>query len=151
MKWSLIELRKSEFPIYFESKLNLNENIKKVNDDVLNCDDILIKGTLNKLKDNEYLVNLNIQTKLILRCQVSLEPIDYNLNLNIEEAYGNKEDDYQFENEILDLTNLIEDSIIFNIPMKIVKKGYEDKYSSNKEEVKKESPFAVLKDYFKEK
>lgn len=155
MKWNLSTLLKSEFPLNFSFVKDLSTELLQRSNDIISSKDVNVTGGIQKLGESKYLVLLNIKTELELRCHVSLESLEYNINVDGSEIYSNilsDEDEVTLINhDGINITDLVIDLIILNIPMKIVKKGYENLYSKEKEEEIKESPFSVLKDYFKDK
>ena len=90
------------------------ENIKKAG--ILNMDEVNIKGKITENLD-EYLLKLNINGKMILPCNLTLEPVDYLFNIEIEE---NLNEIATNSKKTIDILPIIWENILMEIPMKIV-------------------------------
>ena len=90
------------------------ENLKKAG--ILNMDEVNIKGKITENLD-EYLLKLNINGKMILPCNLTLEPVDYPFNIEIEE---NLNEIAKNSKKTIDILPIIWENILMEIPMKIV-------------------------------
>lgn len=90
------------------------ENLKKAG--ILNMDEVNIKGKITENLD-EYLLKLNINGKMILPCNLTLEPVDYPFNIEIEE---NLNEIATNSKKTIDILPIIWENILMEIPMKIV-------------------------------
>ena len=90
------------------------ENLKKAG--ILNMDEVNIKGKITENLD-EYLLKLNINGKMILPCNLTLEPVDYLFNIEIEE---NLNEIAKNSKKTIDILPIIWENILMEIPMKIV-------------------------------
>ena len=90
------------------------EDLKKAG--ILNIDEINIKGKITENLD-EYLLKLNINGKMVLPCNLTLEPVDYPFNIEIEE---NLNEITKNSKKTIDILPIIWENILMEIPMKIV-------------------------------
>ena len=90
------------------------ENLKKAG--ILNMDEVNIKGKITENLD-EYLLKLNINGKMILPCNLTLEPVDYPFNIEIEE---NLNEIAKNSKKTIDILPIIWENILMEIPMKVV-------------------------------
>ena len=90
------------------------ENLKKAG--ILNMDEVNIKGKITENLD-EYLLKLNINGKMILPCNLTLEPVDYPFNIEIEE---NLNEIAKNSKKTIDILPIIWENILMEIPMKVI-------------------------------
>ena len=78
------------------SKLKGYENSIEINE-VLNCDEetlkntnilelknIKVEGSISKIGENDYNLNVRVYGTMVLPCRISLKPTDYNFDFNID-------------------------------------------------------------------
>ena len=90
------------------------ENLKKAG--ILNMDEVNIKGKITENLD-EYLLKLNINGKMILPCNLTLEPVDYPFNIEIEE---NLNEIATNSKKTIDILPIIWENILMEIPMRVI-------------------------------
>ena len=90
------------------------ENLKKAG--ILNMDEVNIKGKITENLD-EYLLKLNINGKMILPCNLTLEPVDYPFNIEIEE---NLNEIAKNSKKTIDILPIIWENILMEIPMRVI-------------------------------
>ena len=125
--------------------------------DLISLDNVEINGEIIKNCLGDIELNLNIQGIMILPCAVTLKPVDYpfdiEINGTIEELSQNFEkNDINFENTI-DILPIIWENILMEIPMRVVSENTDDIKMSGEgwklitdEEELVSSPFDELKD-----
>ncbi len=99
------------------------------NTDLLALENVNVKGIITK-GDIDYNLNLNITGLMILKCSVTLEPVNYPFNITIsgkleeiiEEILGKVKKN---ENSI-DIFPIIWENILVEIPYKVVSEKAED-------------------------
>lgn len=91
-----------------------DDDLKKAG--ILNMDEVNIKGKITESLD-EYLLNLNINGKMVLPCNLTLEPVDYPFNIEIEE---NLNEITKNSKKTIDILPIIWENILMEIPMKVV-------------------------------
>lgn len=151
MKWTLSLVPKMKIPIVAENELDLSEYIDKFIDvEFISLVDV---SAIGYEIDEGFVFTFDIRATLKMRCAVTLDLIDYELDVQTDEifAYDNKEADdiYLIKNDIIDLEEAIVANVVLAIPLKVVKKGSENVFPDSKEEIKPESPFKELEGYFK--
>lgn len=114
-----------------------------------------IVGTLKIDEENELIINGNITGIMTLKDDLTLKPVDYNFNVEFEDSILEKQN-------ILDITDILWQNIVIEIPSK-VRSTDEDKYPSgdgwrviSEEELEKErnasnNPFSNLEELLKTK
>ncbi len=129
MKWSVAQLKKLTVnPYQFSTEFDFSEEAKII-EDILNIGVTLVKGTITREDDDIFKLNYHLQVNLTLACSLTLEPVDYLMNISQEDLIGyadNDNDDViEIINNTIDLRNIIWDNILVNIPIRIVR---EDAY-----------------------
>lgn len=81
-------------------------------------------GTIGE-KDNLIFLDGVVQGVLILNCSRCLEEVNYPINVEIHEKLsrnsGNEDEDIIFiHNDIIDLATVLENDILFSIPLKVL-------------------------------
>ena len=94
------------------------------NADMLDLKPVLIKGNLTKTSLDDYKLTLNIKGKMILPCAITLKPVDYPFNVDIEEILSENSEEIEkkvkkCENTI-DILPIVWENILMEIPMKVV-------------------------------
>ena len=117
-------------------KLGLS-NIVEINDTITIPDELInkteirklseinVKGSIVKLSDEDYNININILGTMTLGCAVSLEDVDYKFNIFIDQDFNELEENEEYlkiNGNILDIMPIIWENIILEIPIRIVKK-----------------------------
>jgi uncharacterized protein len=124
--WLLKNARPS-FPINetFEISKELVSQAKTL----INLMPVIVKGEGYFLNSADRLrLKIKVSGVMVLPCAISLEPVDYQFNIDIEQwfSFGNeleREDLIIVEKDELDLIDFIWENIFLSIPLKVVKKG----------------------------
>lgn len=119
------------------------------------------------MKNRQLYVDFNVKGQMILPCAVSLENVDYPFNVEssvIFAFYKPEEDEEVIEvkRDVVDLTPIVFQEIMMDVPMRVVKEGATMKTNGNgwkvlnEEDAKQDEDYidprlAKLKDYFKDK
>lgn len=140
--------------IEFEKDLINSTNIKELKD-------TKFEGEITKLYDNNYELSGVLQGTMILPDDITLEPVEYKFNVNLEEKFNefteNPDNNLKIVQNRLDISEFLWQNILVEIPLKVVSEKNKDlKLQGNgwrfitEEELKKEnnSPFSELKDKF---
>lgn len=136
LKWSLVELRKSQgrfLPIGGEA--DLTNSLKNRKSELIDASAIDVQGTISVEGTTRYYVDLMLNVTLTIPSARSLEPVDLDLSVPFNEVYlapdatevdaeDLEQDDavFSLEKDILDLQKPIEDTILAAIPMKVLSK-----------------------------
>ncbi len=104
-----------------KDQIDINEKISFPKEDlnkagILDLNEVNIKGIL----DNEYNLHLNIQGKMILPCNLTLEPVDYPFDITLDENITELIKNSKKTQKTIDILPIIWENILMEIPMKIV-------------------------------
>ena len=154
MKWAIPQLRKLAKPFSFEYDYDLlNELVIK--DDIKDVKKCHISGVCYEVSYDEYLFNLDIDLELVMVCSVSLlevlVPLKFNTEVRFSYSTDDSSDDYLITKDTINLDDAILSEIVLNIPLKVVKEGYENEFIDEElfEEEEKINPsFQALKDLY---
>ena len=131
--------------IVFSSSDLKNTSIKKL-------DKVYVTGTINKVSDESVDLKINISTVMTLEDSVTLEDVNYPININIHKVVGNVDDDgeyYKILQNTLDILPIVWENIVLEVPLRIVSNEREtviegDGWSLNKDN--SNSPLSDLKE-----
>ena len=102
---------------------NFNEeDIKKA--DMLDLKDVKVTGQINKNNLDSYNVYLKVSGEMILPCAITLKPVNYPFNIEIDEIFSEDASEMskkikKFENTI-DILPIVWENILMEIPMRVV-------------------------------
>ncbi len=168
MKWKVAELlKKSDKTFFVDEVIELTELVDS-RDDLLSISPITVKGE-GKLVHGGIDVSLEINCDLELQCAVTLEKVEFTLDIETKEKFVFEsssviEDEILLNGNVLDLAPIIWQNIIVNIPIKVVSENAknsmitsgddwilqsEEEYQAELED-EIDPRLAVLKNFFKE-
>ena len=134
MKFSLQQLNKiNTFPENIKVTYDLSHYLKGSSMD-LDTDILAIKATdveisITKVNTDTYSFDYHVVTDLIVPCSLTLEPVDYHMDISFNEIYSTMELDdenyFPFENNSVDCEMVVWSNIVTNIPIRVVR---EDAY-----------------------
>ena len=94
------------------------------NTDILKLDNVSIKGDITKNSLGELLLNIIVKGTMILPCAVSLKPVNYDFEVEIDENLTEySEENYKIcknNQKTLDILPIIWENILMEIPMRVV-------------------------------
>ena len=107
--------------IYLDDEVNIPKNLLSGSriDDLKN---ITLKGDITLNEENELVLTSNIKGIMVLKDDLTLEPVEYNFNTDIEENLPSNQN-------YLDITDILWQNILVEIPSK-VRSTDEDVYLS---------------------
>lgn len=152
MKFLVKDIIDADQNFSFDFKYDMEELIKSSNHDVIKAGIVNVSGRAYVVLNNEFVFDITVSTSLIIKCSVTLEDVPYELKYRGTEVFAyNKidEDTNIIKGDSISIQEIVEDYVICNIPMKVVKPGYENKDNSQLDSVTDDSPFASLKNLFK--
>lgn len=171
------EIRKNPDGLAFEKKLDLADELRERNAEILNVQDILASGKV-QYEDGLYFLNYELSYLITLASSRSMEPVDLKESYLVNEIFMEEEHPVSqelidqdlvlpIENGEINVAESVADNILLNIPLKVLTVAEEaggnlptgqdwqvmteedyQKYQAEKKE--ENSPFAGLKDLFKE-
>lgn len=68
-------------------------------------------------------LNMNIKGIMVLPCALTLEDVDYKFDVNVNENISFEEKSQENNSNILDITEIIWENIVLEIPLRVVKEG----------------------------
>lgn len=111
-------------------KLDINEQVDidksyLGSSDIKDISKVNVNGSIYPYEGN-YELSLNIKCTLTLVCSISLEDVEYNIDININETIKDDNQDEEIEknnkiiNNTIDLIPIIWQNIILEVPLKVV-------------------------------
>jgi len=131
MKWSLGQLYKYDGkPFTFATEYDFRNRIEDI-DDILDIGITKIEGVGVNLYDDRYSFKIHIESMLVLEDAVTLEPIEFPINLDVNEIFDTVDDGEVnvIPKNTIDLEDVVWENVYLERPMRITKSSYE----SNKE------------------
>ena len=101
--------------IIIDTKVNFpKEDLNKAG--ILDMDDVKVVGEITN-NGEESLLKLTITGKMVLPCNLTLEPVDYPFTLEIEE---NLNEIIEKSQKTIDILPIIWENILMEIPMRVI-------------------------------
>ena len=152
MKWAIPQLRKLAKPFDFEYDFDLMNALTNVND-ILEVKKCHIEGRCFEASYDEYLFDLNIDSELVMVCSVSLSevlvPLKFSTQVRFSYSTDDSSDDYLITKDTINLDDAVLSEIVLNIPLKVVKEGYENEFMDEEDIEEEINPsFQALKDLY---
>ena len=125
MKWSLQQLNKFLNQDYeFETSFDFTEEIENI-DDILGISEVKVHGIIHVLSFDKFEFDLHIKCTLTLEDAVTLDPVDFNIDLEVIEVFSvedNGDDDIiLIETNTVDIRPVVWENIILSKPIRFVK------------------------------
>lgn len=125
MKWSVSQLRKlTTNPYHFSLEIDFSNEAEQV-EDIQSIGIALVEGTISRVDDDIFRCTYHLKVELVLSCSLTLEPVNYLMDLEQEDLIGYANEKYDDVVEIsgntVDLNAIVWDNIIVNIPIRIVR------------------------------
>ena len=124
MKWSLQQLnRYSNEDLLFSSEFNFVEFVGTVNG-LISIKNVNVDGKCRCIDVDRYKFDLHITALLELEDSWTLEPVPYQVELDVTEIFDKTETDEDvriIEKNTVDLKDVVWENILLAIPMRIVK------------------------------
>lgn len=166
MKWNiqwLLKQKNGEFK--FSDELVFPKEVFLKFNNLLDLKNVYVEGNGRFVpKDRRLYVDLKIKGIMVLPCALTLEEVDYPFEIESTEVFSfdkplPEEDIHEVKKNVVDITPIIFQNIMADVPLRVVKEGAEVKREgygwkiiSNKEEVTDQEiidpRLAKLKDYF---
>ena len=138
--------------IEFEENLRFtNEELK--NTSIKKLSEVKVKGKIIKISDYSIDLNIEIKTTMTLEDSVTLEEIEYPVNITVNKIINNTDEEdeeyYKISQNRLDIIPIVWENIVLEVPLRIVKEEKEtiiegDGWSLNK--IENDSPLSNLKE-----
>ena len=124
--------------------------------DLISLDNVKIEGEISKNSLDNIFIDLNVSGVMILPCAITLKPVEYPFNIDINGEYNElmEENSTNFQNTI-DIFPIIWENILMEIPMRVVSPDIKtsdrnikgDGWTFTTDEEENNSPFKGLMDY----
>lgn len=160
MKWNLSYIQKYAKPSFkFSEKISFEEKIITKITGLYGLENIEVTGTLKYLDSiNHCVVDFEVKGIMKVKCAISNEDIDYSFSDidNVTFSFDSTDDDeiIQAKGNTIDLSPLVWQLIVVNVPLKVVKDNINDNsrlncMTKNDQNDKKIDPrLECLKNYF---
>ncbi len=135
MKWSLQQLQKLyKFPHIVNAEYDFKDYLEQIKNsgvesDILDCYKCSATISINQIDMNTYQFDYKIIADLSIACALTLEPVDYKIDINVSETYSTIDSDdeeiFPIEGNTIDTKMIIWSNIVLNIPIRVVR---EDAY-----------------------
>lgn len=141
-----------------KEKIEFDENLEYTSDDLKNTsikrlENVNAKGSISRVSDDVYHLELTIQGNMVLVCARSLEEVNYPINIfidkNVSENVIPDEKQIFFQNS-LDIFGIVWENIVLEVPLRVVNEDAEFTKEGNgwslviENERNVESPFSDL-------
>ena len=100
------------------------------NTDIISLDNVKVTGDITKNSMDEYIINVDINGKMVLPCAITLKPVDYkfmtHVDGNIEELLEEIGEKLEKGQKTLDILPIIWENILMEIPIRVVSDDIDD-------------------------
>ncbi len=123
MKWALSQLYKlNGQPFTFETEFDFKNRITNI-DDIIDIKVTKVVGTGKNVIDDRYSFDLHISTILILEDAVTLDPIEFPIDIEVTEDFDVIDDGEcnLIEKNTIDLEPIVWEIVYLEKPMRITK------------------------------
>jgi len=152
MKWTIHELIR----IYnqdntFEGDIDFSDWIEKT--DIIRISKCHVEGDFEIYNNDEYVFYMDIVCTLTLPCAITLQEVDYEIDISVEETLSTvkNEDFHIIEGITVDLLPIIWSNIVLEKPMRILSENAYDNFSENNIELEadenEKNAFSKLKNF----
>ena len=152
MKWTIHELIR----IYnqdntFEGDIDFSDWIEKT--DIIRISKCHVEGDFEIYNNDEYVFYMDIVCTLTLPCAITLQEVDYEIDISVEETLSTvkNEDFHIIEGITVDLLPIIWSNIVLEKPMRVLSENAYDDFSENNIELEadenEENAFSKLKNF----
>lgn len=92
--------------------------------EMLDLRDVKVTGNIIKNSLDDYNVNMSVSGKMVLPCAVTLKPVDYPFDIDIDEVFS--ENACEFTKKIkkcentIDILPIVWENILMEIPMRVI-------------------------------
>ncbi len=161
MKWTVDQLNKIASSLYIDEVIDYSGDIEEYSD-IYKISDTVVTGGCHIIADDTFMFGVNIKTTLTMACAVTLEEVEYEIDINDDIIFAPDheldDDAYLIDGITIDLKKAIFYTILVNKPMKIVKEGAENLFKSEEEAIEEKidrdrinnNPFIDLAKKFEE-
>ena len=136
MKWSILEISKKKI-IKFEEELELTADLKQRSEEILDAKPVKVQGQIS-YDTGIYYLDYTLKVGLTLPSSRSLKPVDYPMEIQVNEAFTTEEflkenEDlldsdmiFTLEADWISLSESVADNILLEIPLQILAEDEEE-------------------------
>lgn len=130
MKWSMTQLRKhQDAPLSFDTTCEFPHLIKNL--DLIDLSPIRVSGQLT-VHSNAVYADIKVQGHYVMSCARTLDPVDSPIDIESLEIFDmndfemdEEENRHEIINGMVDLTPVVEELVVINKPVRVVKEDVE--------------------------
>ena len=115
--------------IEIDSDFTLDESFYK-NTDIRRLEDLHVTGIIDIDYEDNINFDLNVTGKMILPCAITLKDVSYDFDTSIEENIGKFEEIYKNNKNTLEISPVLWENIVLEIPIRVVSKDIEPSNTS---------------------
>lgn len=91
--------------------------------DIQKMTEVKVTGTITKDVADDYLINLNIQGTMTLPDSLTLEPVEYPFDINVDENLEEVAENFKKSDKTIDILPIIWENILMEIPIRVTGKN----------------------------
>lgn len=92
--------------------------------DINDISEVKVNGVIVSHDNNNFEISLNVKCNIVLTCSISLKPVNYDIDIEINEIIGENDENLEENNKIInntiDLIPIIWQNIILEVPLKVI-------------------------------
>lgn len=117
------------------SKMDIDETIELdekflENSEIRRLSNIHVTGRVEIDYEDNVNLYLNLSGTMVLPCAITLKDVDYNFESEIEESIGKFEEIYKNNKNSLEISQILWENIVLEIPIRVVSRGAEPSNTS---------------------
>ncbi|MDF9824061.1 uncharacterized protein M2475_000425 [Breznakia sp. PF5-3] len=148
LKWSKNEiLNLHKEPISFDEDISFAKEVFNKNHHLRDLENVNVKGTLRYDVQSDFVTcDMEISGDMILPCAITNEDVRYPFNVETTEVFAfrkveDNEDIHEAKGDVIELLPIIFQTIMMEVPLKVVKDDVKEYPKGNGWEVIKESDY----------
>lgn len=91
--------------------------------DIQKMTEVKVTGTITKDVADDYFISLNIQGTMTLPDSLTLEPVEYPFNINVDENLEEVAENFKKSDKTIDILPIIWENILMEIPIRVTGKN----------------------------
>ena len=113
-------------PLNFENEdILIDDKLKPTKEDIKNTDlidlkNVNVKGFITLNSMDEYLLNVKVTGTMVLPCSRTLEPTDYDFEVEVDDTLENLDENFKKNQKTIDIFPIIWENILMEIPISII-------------------------------
>lgn len=91
--------------------------------DIQKMTEVKVTGTITKDVADDYFISLNIQGTMTLPDSLTLEPVEYPFDINVDENLEEVAENFKKSDKTIDILSIIWENILMEIPIRVTGKN----------------------------